>query len=208
MLRQFPLPEPSFIAARALNQLLQQEAWARERLQKHPEQIVRLEVGPATLTLVIQEDGTTQAGQSSDTPDVTLTLPLDKLSELPARLPEQSPEDLTRLLHIQGDAGLAQTVGYLAQNLRWDVEHALAEKIGDIAALKVLGASRSLFSGLKTSGRNLAENAREYLVYEQPVLASTPTLETHAKQIQALQQRLDQAEQRLSHQLTLRNRHV
>src|SRR5699024_4963913 len=125
MLRQLPFPEPGAIAARALNQLLKQEAWARERLQKHSAQIVRLEVGTVMLTLVICEDGSTQAGQTTDTPDVTLTLPLDKLGELPARLSQQSPEELTQLLHIQGDAGLAQTVGHLAQNLRWDIEHSL-----------------------------------------------------------------------------------
>ena len=50
---------------------------------------------------------------------------------------------------IDGDASLATDIGWLADNLRWDVEEDLSRLIGDAPAHALADAARRLIGGLK-----------------------------------------------------------
>ncbi len=85
------LPIPSFltpaaISTRALNKLLRREDWARVRLSLQAGKTSRFVVGRLTLNLTVQADGYVQSCDPAIVPDVTLTIPTQKLGQLPAVL--------------------------------------------------------------------------------------------------------------------------
>lgn len=208
---------PSFLApaafyARFLNALLRREDWARSRLYQHSGKTVRFVAGPLTISLRIESSGYTHVSDPAIVPDVTLTIPTEQISKLPALVKSQDPSDLVAILHIQGDAGLAQTVSDLARDLRWDVEHDLASKIGDVAARRILKTGSALFHTTRQSTRHLTENVSEYLAHESKMLVNRPAFTVWSTELDTLQQRLEQLESRV-HTLThsdntTRGRHV
>src|SRR3546814_2325395 len=80
--------------------------------------------GSFKMGLSIQSDGLVQPSDQAVTPNVTLTIPADQLAELPGVLRARDPALLTELLHVEGDAGLAQVVSELARDLRWEIGRA------------------------------------------------------------------------------------
>ncbi|MGH8801082.1 MAG: SCP2 sterol-binding domain-containing protein, partial [Casimicrobiaceae bacterium] len=63
------------LADRALNRLLADEPWARQRLAAHAGRRFMLEVGPARQAFTIAADGTLTDEPSADSrPDLRLTL--------------------------------------------------------------------------------------------------------------------------------------
>src|SRR5690606_5776966 len=156
----FPtFPAPASLCARLLNSLLRREDWARERLARHAGKSVRFVAEPWRVGLAIQSDGQVQACDPVIVPDVTLTLPSEKLAQVPAILRAGDTDEIAALLHIQGDAGLAQVVSELARGLRWDVEDDLARWVGDVAAVRMVAAVRGLSTAARRSATRLAGNA-------------------------------------------------
>src|SRR5690554_1845613 len=101
---------PARVGARLLNKLLGREEWARERLARHAGKTVRFVLGHSSAQLTILFDGCVQASDPAVMPNVTLTIPVDRLSELPQALRNSDPDAITALLHVQGDAALAGVV--------------------------------------------------------------------------------------------------
>jgi len=197
----FPLPPflaPSALSARALNKLLQREDWARERLARHAGKSVGFVVGSFKANFSIQAGGLVQTSDPAIIPDVTLTVPLAHLSRLPDLLQSRDPDGIAELLHVQGDASLARVVSELARDLRWDLEEDLARVLGDMTALRLVGAGRSASDGLRTAGQRLAGNAAEFLTEESNMMASRPAYSDWSATVQQLASRLDRLESRLS----------
>jgi len=191
----FPLfPSLSAVSARLLNRLLRRQGWAQDYLRDHAGKVVRMQVPNWTLTLRVQADGLTQALAASAPADVVLTLAQDNLGAAFEAIRQHEPERLSALLHIEGEAALAQAVLTLAQSLRWDAEDELARMVGDKAAVALAGVARQAGQGIKQSGVRLAENVAEYLSHENPLLLARPAFEDWAAQVQALSQQLDALE--------------
>ncbi|UHL63951.1 SCP2 sterol-binding domain-containing protein [Paralcaligenes sp. KSB-10] len=205
MSRMFPsmLPIPSFLTpaavfARTLNKLLQREEWARERLSRHAGKTLRFVLGRISLSLTLRADGYVEASDPAIVPDVTLTIPADKLSHLPAVLRPGDPTEIAALMHVEGDAGLAHVVSDLARDLRWDVESDLARLFGDVAALRMVSGFKSVSASLQRAGERLAGNVGEYLSEEGELLVGRPSFEERLARLRASQARLDVLEHRVS----------
>lgn len=192
---------PAAIYARLLNALLQREDWARARLYQHAGKTVRFVAGPISVNLSIDSSGYTRTADTAIVPDVTLTIPSQEISKLPALVRSQNPSDLVAILHIQGDAGLAQTVSDLARDLRWDIEDDLANKIGDIGAARILKTSSTLFQTARQSTTHLAENVSEYLGHESALLLNRPAFTVWSGDLDSALARLEKLEARV-HALT------
>lgn len=219
----FPaFPDPAAMLARLFNALLRREPWAGERLAVHAGKTVRFDIGGRSLTFVIQADGqlqaparasqtaaspahgghAAQAGRPSATPaasaapNVILSIPAQRLADLPAALRKRDPAALAGLMHVQGDAGLAQVVSSLAQDLRWDAEDELARYVGDAAAVQLVRAGKAVFDGARHAADSLTGNVGEYLAHESRMLLSRPVYEEWTAELDALRQRLDQLERR------------
>src|SRR5690606_9235592 len=139
----------SAVHARVLNKLLLREDWARDRLSRHSGKTVRFAVGGFNTGFALQASGFVQAFDPAVVPDVTLTIPLDKLSDLPAVLRSRNPEAVAELMHIEGDAGLARVVSDLARYLLWDVEQDLSKLVENMDALRLLQAGKAVAQGLQ-----------------------------------------------------------
>ncbi|OWT59020.1 ubiquinone biosynthesis accessory factor UbiJ [Candidimonas nitroreducens] len=195
----FPIPSflaPAVVAARALKQLLRREEWARDRLARHSGKTVRFIAGRYAASLSIQADGYVTASDPAVVPDVTLTVAADRLGRLAAALRSGQPDEIAALLHVQGDAGLAQLVSELARDLRWDVEAELANLVGDVAALRLLGGARILRRGVRRAGERLAGNVGEYLTEESRSLLGRPEYEQWRDDLARMQATLDGLERR------------
>src|SRR5690625_1263362 len=114
----FSLPRPSAVLSRLLNALLSREPWAQQRLARHSGKTVHFKVGTRRIRLTINASGTTQPSDPAILPDVTLSMAKGRWQDLPEHLQRGKADDLTEILHIEGDAALAQTVAELARNLR------------------------------------------------------------------------------------------
>lgn len=195
----FPaFPDPAAMLARLFNALLRREPWAGERLAVHAGKTVRFDIGGRSLTFDIQADGQLQsaAGSSGAVPNVVLSIPSQRLADLPAALRKRDPAALAGLMHVQGDAGLAQVVSSLAQDLRWDAEDELARYVGDAAAVQLVRAGRAVFDGARQAADSLTGNVGEYLAHESRMLLSRPVYEEWVADLDALRLRLDQLERR------------
>jgi len=185
------LPAPPSLAARALNALLSREAWARERLARHAGKTVRLALGGLALSLTVASDGTLQAADPAVQPDVTLTVIPERITLDRLRPGPQAHDAFAEMTHISGDAALAQVVSDLARHLRPDFEDMLAERVGDIAALRLAGGTRAAAQGLREAADRLAGNLAEYLSEESRLLAGRPALAAMAADLAAEQARLE-----------------
>ena len=194
----FPLfPTPASVCARLLNSLLRREDWARERLARHGGKSVRFVAAPWQLGLSMTAEGFLEVSDDAIVPDVTLTLPSDKLPQLPAILRRGDTDEITALLHIQGDAGLAQVVAELAKGLRWDIEDELAQRVGDVAAVRLMGMARGVARGAERSATRLSENVVEYLADESGQVLGRRPYEDWRQRLHDMQHALQRVEQRI-----------
>ena len=178
--------------------MLVHESWAQARLSRHAGKTLRLELAGLVMPFSVQSDGRLVAAANEIVPDVVLSVPASRLAELPSVLASRDPSRLSALMHIQGEAALAQLVSELARDLRWDAEDALADRVGDVAARRLVGQGRVLASGLRQSLDRLRGNGAEFLAYESGLLASRPAFDMWRADLDILCARLDGLEQRLS----------
>jgi len=123
-----------------VNHLLAGEEWARERLKPFAGQTARLELGALSLPLAITSSGYLVAGDRNATASVTLTLPADA----PLLALTDDRPSLRAATQISGAAELAECLGFVFRNLRWDAESDLALLTGDIAARRLLEGGKQL----------------------------------------------------------------
>jgi ubiquinone biosynthesis protein UbiJ len=186
---------PARMGVRLINRLLVRDEWAQARLAAFSGHSVRVEAGLLQFQCSITADGQLQHCDSSVLPDVTLTLPAERLSQIPSVLRGGDPSALTQLMRIEGEAALANVVADLAQSLRPDVEGELAAVVGDIPAVRLLSGAKSLFDGSRKTVRNAAENLGEYLGEESDLLVSHSRYQMWKARFQQVEQALERTEQ-------------
>ena len=194
----------------ALNHVLTQQVWARDRLRTHAGRIVRIvlegPLGPLPIQCRITEAGSleriqsqdpiAQSGQtafgsassdqgSAESPAVTLTLRLSGNS-LGALL-SKGVEGLSGHLRIDGDVMVAAAVADVARHLRWDVEEDLSRVVGDAAAHRAVSMARTGFSAVQC----LATRGLQTVVGH---LKDDPQGVVERQQAQALDDRLQRLE--------------
>lgn len=128
-----------------LNHVLLQEKQAQERLQRQKGRVVQIRYGVFAIDLIVTPAGLVDRALPSARADLMLSVSADSpLVVVQSVLAGKPPP-----VKIEGDVQLAAELGWLAENLRWDVEEDLSRLIGDAPAHAVANAGRSLFSGLK-----------------------------------------------------------
>src|SRR5690606_705294 len=85
----------------------------------------------------------------------------------------------------------------LARGLRWDAEDDLARLVGDVAAVRLVGAARSLARGAGRSATRLGENMGEYLVEESRQVLGRHAFEDWRARLDDMRQGLQRLEQRI-----------
>lgn len=187
--------DPATALGRGLaNQLLADEAWAREKLRAHAGRTLRVASGPVSAAFAIGDEGSLDAAPARGAAfDAEFHVsPLD----VPALLAEPSRWD--RLVTAKGDVALAATLKDLAHTLPWFVERAFAKAFGPVVGQRLADAGRRLLAFPDYAGGRLAESAVSYARDEAGLLARADEARAFAEQNAALAQRVEAIAQRLA----------
>lgn len=185
---------PAALLIAPLNHVLAGNAWALERLRPHGGAVVWIHLDALELRLEIDPQGLFAANTSEVEPDVTITVPL-------ASVPKFAFEDQQNAMgavRLSGNAELADTVAFVLRHLEWDVEADLAGFVGDIAAHRIVGGFRRLTPVPRRAAESVAENLRDYLVEEQPLLVGKAAVAPVDSDVRALRDDIARLEKRIS----------
>ena len=182
-------------ALAALNHVLRQQAWARDRLRAHAGRTVRMIVesplGPVSSDARIVDDGTLEAfGVESPTVTLSLRPSIDAVFGLL----REGPRGLTGHLKVDGDVMVAAAIGEIAQHLRWDVEEDLSRVLGDRVAHRVGETARGGVRQAEDLRERIETGVRQFLVQEDRQLVGREDMRMLADTLRALDDALTRLE--------------
>ncbi|GAB3467733.1 hypothetical protein [Polaromonas eurypsychrophila] len=128
-----------------LNHVLMQEKEAQNRLLRKKGSVVHVRWGVFALDLVITPAGLLDRAAPGVKPDLLLAV----TAESPAVVMQSVMAGKAPPVKIEGDVQLAAELGWLADNLRWDLEEDLSRIIGDVPAHTLAGFARQALAGLR-----------------------------------------------------------
>jgi ubiquinone biosynthesis accessory factor UbiJ len=176
----------------SVNHVLRQSAWAKERLRPFAGKHVRLVLPPLLINCVIDAEGEFLPGESDAAPDVEIALPADA-----PLLVLWGKERVHQAVQMSGSAEFAEALGFVARNLRWDVEEDLAKVMGDIAAHRVVKTLEAMAAWRQQATTNLAENFSEYFSEERSALVTRDELTALTAEVEPLEAAIARLEQRI-----------
>ena len=177
----------------AFNHLLGQASWARERLRPFAGRTARFALTPLEGAFCITPDGLAGAPDPTvEQADVTVTLPATA-----PLLALQGIDVLMRGVRIEGAVDVAEAVGFVLRNLRWDAEDDLSRLVGDIAAHRLVGGAQQLFAWQQQAARNLAENLAEYFTEESPLIARRDEVRAFSAEVDILRDDIARLQKRV-----------
>ncbi len=198
---------------RAINHVLRQQDWARERLAAHQGKSIRLGIeasfplalfAPNLMTRVdangfLQEADPLKSRQSGHAPSDTVGVSTNadvclwlrpSLDALFAGF-RAGPAGLSSHLRVEGDVLLAGVIGELAQHLRWDFEEDLSQVVGDVAARRAVSSTQNLGLRIKDSQNRVESAAVQWLTIEQAYLVDRSSFAAFSAELLELSQSVD-----------------
>ncbi len=163
---------------RAINHVLRQQSWARDRLVAHRGKAIRLGIDSSfplamfapNLMTRIGDDGLLQAQGAGAQPHADVSLWLKPSLDAVFAGVSAGPAGLSSHLRVEGDVLLAGIVGELAQHLRWDFEEDLSRVVGDAGAHRAVHGAQDIGARLKDTRNRLETSAVQWLTVESPYL--------------------------------------
>ena len=204
-------PITSAAICHGINHVLAGEPWASAELAKHAGKAIALEMPFGLFAVKITNSGLLEAVRHADrTPELSdgetappirtalvLTISSQALSTL---LTSSGPirENAFKSVTIAGDADLAQLLGRLAGQLRWEYEEDLSKIIGDAPAHFAVAQGKKIASAGRAAGLDLLENAVEYLSEEKQVLLNQRNFAIHKNQLMELRDSVERLDKRIA----------
>jgi ubiquinone biosynthesis protein UbiJ len=176
----------------AINHLLAQEPWAREKLITHATKIACFDAGIISVRVKVTPDGILQPASLDEAANVTIHV---KLSDLP--LIAQNRERAFSYVTVQGDADFANTISQLSQSLRWEAEEDLSKWIGDIPATRIVATVKAALNAARSTQQKLAENVAEYFLEEKPLLVRPQAVADFAVDVTKLRDDIERLSKRI-----------
>lgn len=183
---------PLSILPAAINHLLSQESWARDKLRAHAGKIACFDAELMAVRLKVTSEGMLESADAETPLNVTIRI---KLSDLP--LIAQNRERAFSYVKVEGDADFANTISQLSQSLRWEAEEDLSKWIGDIAATRVVAGAKNAAESIKTAQQTLAENVAEYFLEENPMLLRPQVVADFAGDVSKLRDDVERLAKRI-----------
>lgn len=180
----------------ALNHVLAQNSWARERLSAHAGRNAILSLDPVfRLGFFVSTDGllANWAAADGELADVQLRLGADQLPSLLA----EGPAAAMNKVRIEGNADFAEAIGFVFRHLRWDAEEDLSRIVGDIGAHRISTGLRGLHQAATDIFQRSNEGLTEYLVEEARMLTPDALLVEQQSELVELRDRLGRLQQRI-----------
>jgi ubiquinone biosynthesis protein UbiJ len=185
-------------ACRGINHVLAGEPWASEQLAKHANKTVLVQMPLGRLCFQIDADGFLIALKELEFPSLALEITADALSKLTAS-PGNLREQAFKAVKITGDADLAQLIGRLAGQLRWEYEEDLARVMGDAPANFAVRQGKKFFAASRSAASDLLDNVVEYVSEEKKVLLNKRDFMLRKSELNDLRDSVDRLEKRIQH---------
>lgn len=177
----------------ALNHVLSQHEWARQRLAPYAGQTLVLRLPPLPdLRFTIRDDGLLKSAERGAAAELSVLIKPAAVPLLLARDP-----GAMRDIEFSGSAELGQVMQHLFQNLEWDYEEDLSRLFGDVLAHRFAHAGRELFAWQREAGLRIAQNFAEYWTEEQPLIARRSDLARFNADVDTLRDDVARLEKRL-----------
>lgn len=132
-----------------VNHVVMQEKEAQNRLARKKGNVLHIRWGVFAIDLRITPAGLFERLPASADQAVKPDLLVSVAADSPVTVVQSLLAGKPPPVKIEGDVQLAAELGWLAENLRWDVEEDLSRVLGDIPAHALADAGRKLLAGLK-----------------------------------------------------------
>lgn len=176
----------------AVNHLLGQAAWAREKLAPFAGHAALIKLPPFEAAFQVGADGLVSAPPADAELEVSISLPATT-----PLLALQGKDAVMRAARIEGSAEFAETLGFVIRNLRWDAEEDLSRLVGDIAAHRIVKGGKEFAAWQQQAAQNFAANLAEYFTEEQPLIARQSDISAFAGEVDRLRDDVARLEKRL-----------
>ena len=183
-------------ACRGINHVLSSEPWATGELARHAGKTILLKLPVGDLSFEITPAGLLAVSEASDTSSLVLEVSARALSELTGSTGSLR-EQAFKAVKITGDADLAQLLGRLVGQVRWEYEEDLARLVGDAPANFAVRQGKKFVSASKSAASDLLSNVVEYVSEERKVLLNQRDFIAHKNELNELRDAVDRMEKRI-----------
>ena len=183
-------------ACRGINHVLSSEPWATGELARHAGKTILLKLPVGDLCFEITPAGLLAVSEASDTSSLVLEVSAKALSELTGSTGSLR-EQAFKAVKITGDADLAQLLGRLVGQVRWEYEEDLARLVGDAPANFAVRQGKKFVSASKSAASDLLSNVVEYVSEERKVLLNQRDFMAHKNELSELRDAVDRMEKRI-----------
>jgi ubiquinone biosynthesis protein UbiJ len=183
-------------ACRGINHVLIGEPWASAELARHVGKTILLQLPLGNLCFEIKSDGLLASLKEIEAPSLTLEVSAKALSDL-AGSSGSLREQAFKAVKITGDADLAQLLGRLAGQLRWEYEEDLARLVGDAPANFAVRQGKKFVSATRSAAADLLDNVVEYVSEEKKVLLNKRDFMVRKSELSQLRESVDRMEKRI-----------
>lgn len=165
-------------------------------LSRHAGKVILLSLPIGQLCVELSPEGSLVALTNADNPSLELEVSTEALSAL-AGGPGNLREQAMKSVKITGDADLAQLLGRLAGQIRWEYEEDLARLIGDVPANFAVRQGKKFLAAGQSAATDLLENVVEYVSEERKVLLNKRDFMIRKNELNALRDAVDRIEKRI-----------
>ncbi len=183
-------------ACRGINHVLGSEPWASAALATHAGKTILLQLPLGNLCFEITSAGLLNVLNQTDNPSLTLEVSSKALGELAASSGSLR-EQAFKAVKLTGDAELAQLIGRLAGQLRWEYEEDLARLVGDAPAHFAVRQGKKFVSASRSAASDLLDNVVEYVSEERKILLNKRDFIAHKSSLNDLRESIDRIEKRI-----------
>jgi ubiquinone biosynthesis protein UbiJ len=183
-------------ASRGVNHVLSGEPWACAELAKHSGKTVLIQLPLGRLCFEIDASGLLGSLSELETPSLVLEVSAKALSDM-AGGSGNIREQAIKAVKITGDADLAQLIGRLAGQLRWEYEEDLASFVGDAPAHFAVRQGKKFVSATRSAASDLLDNLVEYVSEERKVLLNKRDFMVRKSELNDLRDSVDRLEKRI-----------
>ena len=179
-------PDPGAAPAQLANRMLEEQAWAREKLAPFAGRVFSLAVGPLGAAWSIRGDGTFDRAPEGAVADLKLAI---SPWSVPAFLAD--PARWNELVREEGDPDLGGALKDLARTWPWFVEETFAKLLGPVAGQRAADAGRMLLAFPEYATQRVAESTASYARDEAALFTRSHEARRFGEQVGELEARVD-----------------
>ncbi|MBT8517633.1 hypothetical protein G6672_03665 [Polynucleobacter paneuropaeus] len=182
---------------RGVNHILASEPWAMAELSPHVGKSICLNLPMGQMAVEITPQGKIAALDSTDQASLLLEVSAQALSGLLASSGNLRDQAF-KAVKISGDADLAQLIGRLVSQVRWEYEEDLAKWVGDAPANFAVRQAKTMVKAGQAATKDFLQNVVEYVSEERKILLNKRDFMIRKNELNELRDSVDRIEKRIA----------